>query len=123
MQINELYRRGIFHAIGEKSKCELDSWNVENPIQVRLFTIPDDSSFEKLIEIGIFRKINESLDCNIDDYEEEAIAPEKLKQLAAIIKSFSKIHEKDLLAKYLLENICEVVESAIKENATVFFVL
>ncbi|MCP4944138.1 MAG: hypothetical protein GY924_19455 [Planctomycetaceae bacterium] len=82
MQPSELWRRGVVMPHSPEVADQIAAWDVDESTMVEFLPIADQSLFDQLWDIGLFKDINQACGTLIDDYEAEWLPPEHLPSAA-----------------------------------------
>ena len=115
------FRRGVVAPMDEYSK-EIECGCFRSPVRVEFIPI-DDQLFDLLWNEQIFHILNKSCGLRIDDYEEEEICSEKLPHAIDAVDKIikSKLEVSDIIR--FLEMLKALMQNAIKNNVSIWFVL
>lgn len=121
MQNTELFRRGVVLPLNDAAEELLRVNDVSEDTPVLYIEIAEESFFEELWSIGIFRRINEKTNGLIDDYEEHFVD-----SLESIIAATNETISEEILSsesrKFLLA-LSSLAAEAKTLNRSVLFVL
>jgi len=78
-----------------------------------------DNEFGLLWKNGFFKLINETVDANIDDYEDASI--KGIESLFKVIKAIGLQQNWGDECNYLVKNIMTLLEEAINRNTGIYF--
>src|SRR5574340_60352 len=122
MQVSELFRRGIFVPLTDRSAEQLSRWSVDDFVTVEFLPIVDQSLFEEIWKAGVFQALNNACSTVIDDYEEEELHPNLLER--AITTLTARQYEvKEPAVELFVESLITICRSALEKHRPVYFVL
>lgn len=122
MQLTELFRRGIVMPLNELSKVQLSSWNFGSICRVQFIPLNDDMNYLPIWDSQLFQKINEVCGTNIDDYEEECLTQNMIKDLLVLLNSFI-LETTNVTAKQFASELKNMAEDALKIGSDIYIIL
>lgn len=123
MQNPEIYRRGIVIPLDDATEQALRTNKVCESTNVRLLKIADNSEFEAIWELGLFREINARCSTLVDDFEDEVVEPEFIGEVIAAIDSLEPESKQNSKTEKLLEDLRNLAIQARRSDRPLFFVL
>jgi hypothetical protein len=119
MQMSELYRRGIVLPMDQQAQFELETNDVTEHTYVKSLMFDDDKDFLTVWKSGVFDRINTACSSCVDDYEEEAIAPEYLPKIIKIANELQGCGS----ISYFIVNLQNLCNEAIALKMPLYFIL
>lgn len=122
MQNSELFRRAIVVPLDNAAAKALTQGEVDSKTRVHVVSFASDEEFEKVLETGIFDTINEIADSLIGDYEEDAIDPSMLPEVARAVELQLQRKNPTRTQRRLLFEFLEATHRAQRANQPMFFI-
>lgn len=115
-QLSEIWRRGIVLPLTIEKAKEMATFYVSTGSDVQYLSIENDVFFYRLWQTGIFEELNKRCNVLIDDFEEEDLQPEYLKEALSIITKYRSLVKDSQIYKFL-----RLFESLVKRGISLGF--
>ena len=123
MQNAEMYRRGIVLPLDDTAEHALRTNEVSESTNARVLKIADNSEFEAIWQLGLFREINIRCSTMVDDFEDEVIESELVGEIIAVIDALETEPRPNSKTGDFLVDLRELARQAFRFARPLFFVL